>query len=499
MGTETTSSYKQIAKSTSIFGGSQLANIVLGVVRTKVLAVLLGTTGVGLTGMFQSITDLMKSLTSLGLSFSSVKDIAEANRSNDNERIGKTITMLQRWLWLTGIVGMLLTIGLSPWISFYAFGNHDQIPSICLISFCVLAGTVSSGQQALLQGMRKISYMAKSSLYGAIGGLITAVPLYWIFGIKGIVPALLVMSLLGLFFSWWFARRISYERTTQKIRESMHLGGGMVRLGVFTVLSGLISTLTLFLLRGFILQNDGVEHVGLFQAVWSVSNLYMGGILTSMAADYYPRLCTLNGDNPKTVRFTNEQTRFVLLVATPLIVLMLLIAPPILDLLYSNGFHEAATMLRWQILGTFFKVAIWPLGFILLSKGKGPRFLIVESSWLIIFYTTSRLLWPHFGLDAAGIAFLLAYVVYIPLVYLMVKPLCAFKFEIRNKFLILLYTLFAIGTFLATIRMSGWNLRITGSILFLLCTLWSGYELNKIIPFKEWTDKIKKRFTGKSS
>ncbi len=490
-------SYKQIAKSTSIFGGSQFVNILLGIVRTKVLAVLLGTTGVGLNGMFQSIADLMRSLTGLGLSFSSVKEIAEAKQSEDNEHIGHTVTMLYRWLWWTGIAGMLLTILLSPWISDYVFGDRKHLLAICLISFSVLAGTVSSGQLALLQGMRKIGSMAKSSLYGAIGGLVTAVPLYWVFGLNGIVPALITVSFIGLFFTWFFARKISVEKVVQSYRDSLQREGNMVRLGVFTVVSGLVSTLTLFLLRSFILQNDGVGHVGLFQAVWSVSNMYMGGIMTSMAADYFPRLCSLNGDDPKTVRFTNEQTRFVLIVATPLIVLMLLIAPPILNILYSNGFNAASTLLRWQIFGTFLKVIIWPLGFILLSKGRGARFLIVESTWFIVYYVATRLLWPIYGLDAAGIAYVIAYVIYMPLVYLLVRPLCAFHFGIRNKVLITLFTLFATVTFVATLQLDGIHLRVTGSILFLACSIWAAFELNKIIPFAQWSEKVGKLFKSR--
>lgn len=490
-------SYKQIAKSTSIFGGSQFANILLGIVRTKVLAVVLGTTGVGLNGMFQSITELMRSLTGLGLSFSSVKEIAEAKQSEDGQRIGHTVTMLYRWLWLTGITGMLLTIGLSPWISEYVFGDREHLLSISLISFCVLAATVSSGQLALLQGMRKIGSMAKSSLYGAIGGLVTAVPLYLFLGMDGIVPALMAVSFIGLFFTWLFARKISVEKVLQSYRESLQKGGGMVKLGIFTVISGLASTVTLFFLRTFILQSDGVGHVGLFQAVWAVSNMYMGGIMTSMAADYYPRLCCLNGDDAKTVQFTNQQTRFVLIVATPLIVLMLLIAPPILDLLYSNGFHAASTLLRWQIFGTFLKVIIWPLGFILLSKGRGARFLIVESSWFIVYYLTTRLLWPIYGLDAAGVAYVIAYVVYMPLVYLMVQPLCGFHFGIRNKVLIGLFTLFAAGTFVVTLELEGLSLRMVGALLFIACSIWSAFELNKIIPFAQWSDKVAKLFKSR--
>ncbi|MCK9300100.1 MAG: O-antigen translocase, partial [Bacteroidales bacterium] len=56
------SSYRQIVKSTGIFGGSQLFNMLIGVFRTKVAAALLGPLGVGLIGLYQSIIDMIRSV-----------------------------------------------------------------------------------------------------------------------------------------------------------------------------------------------------------------------------------------------------------------------------------------------------------------------------------------------------------------------------------------------------------------------------------------------------
>jgi Na+-driven multidrug efflux pump len=52
---------------------------------------------------------------------------------------------------------------------------------------------------AFLRGMRQLNYMAMSSLLGSISGLIISVPIYYFFGINGIVPAI-VTKLCFLFF-----------------------------------------------------------------------------------------------------------------------------------------------------------------------------------------------------------------------------------------------------------------------------------------------------------
>src|ERR1035437_9424533 len=104
------SSLKQILKSTGIVGGSQIVIIIIGIIRTKIIAVLLGPEGVGFTGLFQSVIDLVRSATGLGIGFSSVRDIAQANESNNEESISKTIIVLRRWNIIVGIIGAVITL-----------------------------------------------------------------------------------------------------------------------------------------------------------------------------------------------------------------------------------------------------------------------------------------------------------------------------------------------------------------------------------------------------
>jgi len=485
-------SYSQIAKSTGIFAGSQLINIVAGIVRTKVLAVLLGTIGIGLAGMYQSVVDFVKSIAGLGLSFSSVKDISEAASSDDQQRIASTVTVTRRLVWLTGIAGMLIMILFSKPLSQYLFGNSEYVWPICLLSFCVLTGILSSGQMALLQGTRQLLKMAKASVSGTVCGLIIAIVFYAWLGIEGIVPALIGISLISLFFSWFFSNKTFLLKVNIGFRETIKKGGAMLKLGFFTMLSGLASTITLMLMKSFILKAGNMEMVGLYQAVWSVSFMYLGAILSSMATDYYPRLCGLNGDDVAMVRFSNEQTRFVLLVTTPIVFAVLLLASPVLQLLYSSRFTDAVSLMEWQLLGTYLKVLIWPVGFFLLAKGKGFRFLLVEVTWYIVYYAATRVLWAHVGIESAGIAYLIAYLVYCPLVFALVRPLCKLSFTRANIRLMFYFTSLAGMAFLVAYYLEGWLQWSFSAGLFLTVSLIAVLNLDKIFPIRQWPEAIRK-------
>ncbi len=491
-------SYKQIAKSTGIFGGSQLGVMLLGIVRVKFLALLLGRGGVGLAGLLQSVIDLMRSVTGLGLGFSAVKDIAEASEGNQQERIAQTMSVLNRWLWITGLGGMALTLIASPLISKIAFGSSAQILSVCLVSICVLAGSMTSGQLTILQGLRRISWMAKASLYGAFGSLLIALPLYGFLGMKGIVPAMICMSLVSLFFTTWYVHKFGIPTIKQRWRETWSVGKNMVILGLYTVAAGLIATFTLFLIRSFMLKTENLGTVGLYQAVWSISAVYVGGILTSMAADFYPKLCGLTSDNLEMTRFTNQQTRFVLIVTAPLLILLQLLATPLLQLLYSNEFYEAASLLRLQLTGTLFKVLVWPVGFILLAKGKGLRFLIVESLWYVVYYGATMLLWPKYGLNAVGIGYVVAYLVYMPAVYFLVKPLCDFQYDVGNRWMMLGYSCLTVLVLWISNSLPPIPMYICGGLLFVAAGIFSCFQLHRMIPVSAWKETITHLLKGKN-
>ena len=217
-------SKKQILKSTGILGFAQIIIILIGIVRVKVLAVLLGATGVGIAGLFQTTIDLLKSATGFGLGFSAVRDIASSAATNDEREIAKTILVLRRWVWGTGLLGMLIAIIFSRQLSQLTFGDTEHTTGIMIFSAGLLLSALASGQSALLQGLRKIGQMAKANVLGASIGLIGASVIYYIWGLKGIVPALLLTFFTTFIVNWFFSRKIKTVRIALSNREIFNKG-----------------------------------------------------------------------------------------------------------------------------------------------------------------------------------------------------------------------------------------------------------------------------------
>jgi len=410
-------SHKQILKSTGIIGGEQIIILLAGIVRGKVVALLLGPVGVGLAGLYQSTIDLVRNGTGLGLGFSAVRDVAESAGTGDEKEVSKIILILRRWVWATGLIGMALVLLFCRTLSEYAFGDDHHAWPFALLSVTVLLSSVSSGQLALLQGLRKIAYLAKANVASVVAGLAVAIPLYWRYRNDGIVYAMIAVAALGLLFSWIYAGKIRTVPVKVGVRDTISGGLGMAKLGFFMVLTGLLSTGTMFAIRILIKQKLNLDAVGQFQAAWTISSVYLAAVLNAMGADYFPRLSSVQKDNARINVLVNEQTEIALLIAGPLIICMLSFSHVLVQTLYSSKFERTIDILQWQILGSYIKVISWPIGFVFLARRKVVIFALSEVLWNVLYFGMIVGGWKVFGIEITGISFLISYALSITFIF----------------------------------------------------------------------------------
>ena len=128
--------YRQIFKSTALVGGAQVVTLVVSIARTKVLAVLLGTSGVGVAGLYSTGVSLVGVITGLGLGASGVRQIAESSNSGDAEKFARTVRTLRVTALLSSIVGMLIVIGFCRQLSWATFHSYEYA-----VGFVILAAS----------------------------------------------------------------------------------------------------------------------------------------------------------------------------------------------------------------------------------------------------------------------------------------------------------------------------------------------------------------------
>lgn len=482
-------SYKQIFRSTSIVGGSQVLNIIIGIVRTKIIALLLGPGGVGIAGIYQTIVDLVRNATGFGINFSGVKSVAENN--NDIHRVSKTILVLRRWEFGTGLIGTIIIVVLCSVFSQYSFGNSTYTVSIALVSVTLLINAVSAGQLAILQGLRRIGEMAKASFFGSVLGAVISLPLFWLMGLSGIVPAMILTALGSLAISWLYARKIITEKIDLSLSQTFYDGLGMAKLGFFIVVNGFAATASMYIIRALIRSHLDIDSVGYFQSVWTISTLYINILLNAMLADYFPRLSMIQNDKDASNKLINEQLEITLLVGAPMFMLMIAFAPLALSVLYSSSFHSAIPVLKWQMMASFFTLISWPLGILYLSKNKGLYAIISETIRQTIYILFVFMCWKYWGFDVLGIGFLVANFVNVIFVYISVKKINGFKFSSINLTYIFLLGLPLLLVLYSSLCLSGIIKYLISYLMLIITTAGCLYRLNKLLGIKKWLNERK--------
>ena len=403
--------YRSIAKANAIFGGVQVYTILIRIIRTKLVAVLLGAEGMGIMGLFQSTIDLVKRSTDFGIQSSAVRDVAIAHSSDDTVQISRTYSVISKFVWLTGLLGTFVTFIFAGSLSMMTFSTYDYTNSFRILSVVLLISQLTVSNQVMLQGMRKIKILAMNSIVGGTVGLLLVIPLYYLWRIKAIVPAILLTYIITYIVSLYSFKKQHVEKIYIPFKDVFRQGRQMIVLGFMLSLTSFMDSIQTYLVKIFISHSGDVSEVGLYHAGFSIILTYAGLVFSSISTDYYPRLAGVNEDQEKRNDVINDQMEIMLLTLLPMIVFFLLSAKFLIPLLFTEEFLSIKTMSCLIAVGMILRAISWCPGYLYIVKGDSKLYLTIYVATFFIttsFYLGLYYLW---GLDGIGVAFIGTYII----------------------------------------------------------------------------------------
>lgn len=485
-------SYGNILKATALFGGVRIFQILIHIIRAKLVAMLIGPVGMGIHNLLKSTLDTVNHVTGCGLQTSAVRDVAKAYDSGDQDRIDVVITSLRFIVWVTGLLGVLIVFFGSATLSYFAFGNYEYSTAFKYLSIIMFATQLNTGQIALLQGTFHYKDLAKSSMFGNLLSLLLTIPLYFYMREKGIVPALIIASLITLFYSWRASRKVTYHFVKMPFSKLFSEGKGMLSLGIVLAIGGMIGNLSSYLMNIFISHSGSVSDVGLYTAGTTIANSYIFLVMSSMSTDYVPRLSALNGNIMAQNVAINKQTELITIILIPLLVFFIVFSREMILLLYSSEFIVISTMLELFMVGMLFQAFTWCMSYAVVAKGDKKLFLLTEIYNFGISMLFKIAGFYYAGLVGVGVAFILDYIFELLLIFYVCRKKYSFKLTIESRKIILFAVVFCFVS-LITVQLSSSYFRyIIGFVLFVTACLYSVKELNKRVNLKAVLSKLKR-------
>ena len=412
--------YSHVLRYTSLFGGVQAFNMLMSFVRNKVVAVLLGSVGIGLIDLYNRTTSFLTSITTLIAPVASVRALSQAYESGDRKQLDEQVKVVRSWSLLTAIAGFFLCIALSPLISRFTFGDSQHVWRIIVLSPIIICVAISGSELSVLKATRRLRRLAWSSFCGALALAAVSIPFYFVFGTRGIVPALVVSTFAVSAINLSFSVPLHPWHVSLFSVSLLRKGGPLVRLSVMYILAGIVASASELFIRSSIVSFGKVADVGLYSAGMLLSVAAARFLFVAMDADYFPRLSACCNYRGRMLLAVNRQLEVCVLLLSPFLIIFNLFMPQVVQLLFAPSFLQVVPMAILASFYIFFKAVTTPLAYLPLAHGDGWIYFIMETVYYVVFCSLVITFYHEWNFLGAGIALSLSNIlenIFLSLVY----------------------------------------------------------------------------------
>jgi PST family polysaccharide transporter len=441
-------SFRSLVKSTVLLGSTSAANTVIGVLRVKVMALLIGPAGVGVLGALAGIASLGTIIAASGSDTAGTRHLAL--QREDAASVGRLRLVLILIALVHGLVVGGLVYALREPIAQAVFGDASQASAVGWMGLAVMLSLLAGLQITQLQGLGRVSDVARVSILSSIASTCIGLLAVWRLGAAGLVVVVLAQPACSVLLAWW--RTADLPIGSPLAIGASEIGRrwrGLITQGSAYMLSFLILSLVPLAIRAVVIQEQGLDASGHFHAAWTISVIYVGFLMAAMSADYFPRLTGAIGDTAASNRLINDQIQLCLALGGPVLLSMLALAPWVVPILYSVQFQPAVPVLEWQTIGNVLKIAGWPLAFLSMARGQSLIYLTIEAAWCALFLVLAVLGQAEMGLTAVGMAFAVACLAYLVMQSGVAVLVFGFRFQRRTIDMLVVFLLAGTATMLA--------------------------------------------------
>ena len=488
----TSGEYGRVVKYLGLLGGAQGLSLLVNLLRNKIASTLLGAVGLGLIGLYNRTVQMFSDCTNLSLSYSAIRKLSDTYENATAEDLAHYVKVTRSIALLTGIVGMLLFVMFSPLVMKYISDGSDYSSwYFVALSPVVLFLAVSGGEVAVLRGVRQLNSLAIYTLWSSFVALLVAVPVYFFFGVAGILPSILIIALLQMLGVLYNSVRLFEYKVAPFSLRLLRDGVEMLKLGAGYIYTTILTSCSVWMIYSMISNIGGDAELGLFSSGYLLLSMLPSVLFAALDSEYYPRLSGAFGNVKVRNTMVNEQIEVHLLVQTPIILAAVAVLPFLFPILYSGEFLPAVAMTRFAMFGLLFHILTYPISFMPLSKGDVLVFILQETVYNVANVTLVIIGYRFWGLEGVGIALLLARMLDLTVAF----SISYFRYGFRLSPCSLGYAFaslaFAVMAFCSVFCMHGLLSWICSSVAVLMSMAFSGYFLAR---HGDIFNKILKRF-----
>lgn len=370
------STYTEVSRSNAVFGGVKVLQMVVSFLRTKVVAMCLGPTGVGVISLLENTINTIYNFTNLGTAQSGVRAISIEKEEFGKVRAARVIEFLS---FVLGILGAVFCFLFASKLSEWVFGEETYKVAFQIVSVAIFFISMQNGQVALFQGYHAVKSLAKASLVASLAMFGVTVPIVY-FGGTSSIPYLLICSYGAGFLAYFILRYRKLPRWKRlELKDSLRESKQTISLGVALMLSNSLMSAFALLLTSFINRTGSSEDVGLYQASNTCTYLVITILISILASDFYPRISSVSDDKAKVSALLSAQVELLILILVPIVLSMVLFPELYILLFYSCSFLSVADAVCLMSTSLLFRIIWHSFSYVILSRGDKFVYFVCDA------------------------------------------------------------------------------------------------------------------------
>lgn len=400
-----------LVKVSLLNGVSTLIRMIAGLVSTKVVASIIGPTGIALIGQLNNFVTIILSLANGGITTGVTTYVAE--HANHKENSQAFISNAFRISLISSSVIAVAIIFSADYLSHLILHSSEYKFVFRIFGGTIFLYALHALVLAILNGYKEYRKYVRVNIYSSIVSLVFSVILAVTLGLKGALISVVtyqsvvfLITLTMVYNSSWFSKDIFKSVVNLKIvRQLLHFS-----LMAFT--SALIIPLSQLLVRSHIASTLSVDQAGIWEGINRISGMYVQVVVASLSVYYLPRLAGLKNNNDvRREVFAVYKLMLPFLAIASLVIYLL--RDLIITIVFTGEFTAMRDLFLYQLMGDFLKMSGWVLGFIMIARAMTRTFIIMELLNYGLFILLSYFLIPQFGLVGSAMAYVVGHGVYL--------------------------------------------------------------------------------------
>jgi len=354
-------------------GLAHFSRLLLGFFIIKLIAYYHGPEGLGFLGNFMSAITVFTVIAGGGITNGVVRFVSQY-KNNEHQLVRFLSVALSYTLFVSFGVFCILLI-LAPWISSILFDSKDYIYLVVGLGVMQLLNGVVNLVVASINGLQqpsKYAFIQVSSLFLGVG-----VAWYFVLnlGLIGAGISIIVASSVAVLPALYIYQRSSFSGKLNLLRPSFFEIKDLSKYSVIAIINAVTFPVVEYLVRNLLIEQNGYYEAGLWQAAIRLSGSYIGFFSIFLAFWFLPRI-VLVSSNKKLLKMVLNTTAIVSILFIFGSTIFYFFRDEFIVIMLSPDFISLSDYVGYQLLGDFFRILSYVVGFVIISKAAVSIYIV---------------------------------------------------------------------------------------------------------------------------